>query len=153
MPRLTIQPQSLAPWSLRLALTLSLLLLSLLSSLQSFALAAAPARAAAPTAQTFPDVLSAQVRARGSDRFDFDVTISSPYDTPQRYADAFRVSSRDGRVFGERVLLHDHADEQPFTRDLHGVTIPPGIRSVVIQARDRTHGYGGRSIDVPLPGR
>lgn len=115
--------------------------------------ATAPAHTTEPARQKFPDVLSAEVRARGSDRFDFDVTISSPYDTPQRYADAFRVSSPDGRVFGERVLLHDHAAEQPFTRDLHGVVVPPGIRRVVIQARDRTHGYGGRSIDVQLPGR
>jgi hypothetical protein len=115
--------------------------------------AAAPTLAAARAAQKFPDVVSAEVRSRGANRFDFDVTVSSPYDTPQRYADAFRVSGRDGRVFGERVLLHDHADEQPFTRDLYGVQIPAGVRSVVIQARDRQFGYGGRSVEVTLPGR
>ena len=103
--------------------------------------------------QKFPDVLSARVSPKGGDRFDFDVTVSSPYDTPQRYADAFRVSGKDGKVFGERILLHDHAGEQPFTRDLYGVTIPAGVRSVVIQARDQKHGYGGKSIEVALPGR
>lgn len=103
--------------------------------------------------QKFPDVVSAKVTPRGAQVFDFDVTVSSPYDTPQRYADAFRVMGRDGKVYGERILFHDHADEQPFTRDLYGVKIPAGVRTVVIQARDKHHGYGGKSIEVVMPGR
>jgi hypothetical protein len=105
------------------------------------------------SAQTHPDVVGVKVLARGADTFDFDVTVSSPYDTAQRYADAFRVVGKDGKVFGERILLHDHADEQPFTRDLHGVRIPPGVRVVIVQARDRKHGYGGKTAEVVLPGR
>jgi hypothetical protein len=31
--------------------------------------------------------------------------------------------------------------------------IPRGIRAVVIQARDQKNGYGGKTVDVPLPGR
>lgn len=109
---------------------------------------------AAAQAQTHPDVIAVQVRAAGPDRFDFDVTVSSPYDTPQRYADGFRVTSPDGKaIHGERTLWHDHAGEQPFTRDLHGVRIPPGTRQVRVQARDQRHGYGGRSIEAMLPGR
>ena len=58
--------------------------------------------AATPTAndkaQKFPDVVGAKVRARGNKTFDFDVTISSPYDTPQGYADAFRVMNADGKA-------------------------------------------------------
>ncbi len=110
--------------------------------------------AAAETRDTYPDVIAVQVRAAGPDRYDFDVTVSSPYDTPRRYADGFRVTSADGRtIHGERKLWHDHANEQPFTRDLYGVTIPPGVRQVRVQARDQTHGYGGRAQDVALPGR
>ena len=103
-------------------------------------------------AQRYPDVVAVQVRASGPGRFDFDVTVSSPYDTPTRYADAFRVTSAGGTVYGERRLLHDHAGEQPFTRDLYGVTIPAGTRTVVIQARDSRFGYGGKLIQVALPG-
>lgn len=103
--------------------------------------------------QRFPNVEAVQVRSSSPDRFDFDVTISSRYDTPKRYADAFRVIGKDGHVFGERVLLHDHADEQPFTRDLHGVKIPAEIRKITIQARDKKFGYGGKSVEVMLPGR
>ena len=105
------------------------------------------------SAQKYPNVVSVKVHARGSDNFDFDVTVSSPYDTPQRYADAFRAMGKDGTVFGERTLVHDHATEQPFTRDLYGVNIPRGVRVVVIQARDQHYGYGGKTIEVVLPGR
>lgn len=114
---------------------------------------AAPVPAGDVMMQKYPDVLAAKVRASGPDTFDFDVTVSSPYDTPQRYADAFRVMGRDGVVYGERILLHDHAGEQPFTRDLYGVKIPRTVRVVVVQARDQRFGYGGKSIEAPLPGR
>ena len=104
--------------------------------------------------QRFPDVVDVRVRARGPTRFDLDVTVSSPYDTPQRYADAFRATSEDGAVvYGVRELLHDHAGEQPFTRDLHGLEIPAGVRRIRVQARDRQHGWGGSTRVVSLPGR
>jgi hypothetical protein len=103
--------------------------------------------------QTHPDVLGATVNVRGDDVFDFDVTVSSPYDTPQRYADAFRVMAPDGTVYGVRALRHDHAGEQPFTRDLVGVRIPPGVKRVTLQGRDRVHGWGGGTFDLSLPGR
>ena len=104
-------------------------------------------------AQRYPDVVAVQVHARGLEMFDFDVTVSSPYDTPQRYADAFRAVGENGQVYGERRLFHDHAGEQPFTRDLLGVKIPPGVRTVVIQARDLKYGYGGKTMEAALPGR
>jgi hypothetical protein len=125
----------------------------LLFTLVLLGLAAAAAPAADVSSQKHPDVISAKVQPRGATRFDFDVTVSSPYDTPQRYADAFRVMAKDGTVYGERVLLHDHATEQPFTRDLYGVTVPAGVRSVVVQARDLKHGWGGKTLELMLPGR
>lgn len=110
-------------------------------------------QAAGMTNQKYPDVIDVRVHARSDGLFDFDATISSPYDTPQRYADAFRVMSTEGMQFGERTLFHDHASEQPFTRDLYGVAIPAGINTVVIQARDKKYGYGGKTLHVTLPGR
>lgn len=103
--------------------------------------------------QRYPDVLAAKVTPRADIQFDFDVTISSPYDTPTRYADGFRVLGPEQKVYGERKLLHDHQDEQPFTRDLYRVTIPPGVVRVTIQARDQQYGYGGKTVEVRLPGR
>ncbi|MBT9568110.1 MAG: hypothetical protein IV085_07405 [Thiobacillus sp.] len=127
------------------------LALTLTASLMGFPGVAAQATGAAE--QKFPDVIEVRVQARGDQRFDFDVTVSSPYDTPQRYADAFRVVGPDGTPLGERILFHDHASEQPFTRDLYGVRIPPGVRAVVVQARDKKYGYGGKPRQVSLPGR
>ena len=112
-----------------------------------------PERAAGDIEQRYPNVISVKVKHDTGDLFDFDVTVSSPYDTPQRYADAFRVVDKVGRVYGERKLVHDHEDEQPFTRDLYGVFIPKGIRSVVIEARDQKYGYGGAKLEAMLPGR
>ena len=103
--------------------------------------------------QRFPDVIDVKVTARGARVFDFDVTVSSPYDTPARYADAFRVTTASGQVLGERKLLHDHQGEQPFTRDLYGVKVPAAISAVVVQAKDMKYGYGGKSLRVKLPER
>ena len=111
------------------------------------------AQAASQPLQKHPDVIAVKVRVSGPGRFDFDVIVSSTYDTPARYADAFRVSAKDGTVFAERRLAHDHADEQPFMRDLHGVRVPRGVRVVVVQARDSEFGYGGKAVEMALPGR
>ncbi|MCM2306650.1 MAG: hypothetical protein NDI91_04160 [Sulfuritalea sp.] len=116
-------------------------------------LSVAPVLAADLASQKHPDVIAATVQARNVDTFDFNVTVSSPYDTPQRYADGFRVTGKVGEVYGERKLWHDHATEQPFTRDIHGVRIPRTVRSVVVQARDQKFGYGGRTVELVLPGR
>ncbi len=111
------------------------------------------AHGAAPAEQRFPDVLSVKVSAAANGAFDFDVTISSPYDTPDRYADGFRVTTQNGELLGERKLWHDHQHEQPFTRDLYAVKIPPHVKSVLVQARDQKYGYGGKTVEVVLPGR
>jgi hypothetical protein len=54
---------------------------------------------------------------------------------------------------GERTLWHDHATEQPFTRDLHGVVIPAGVKTVTVQGRDQKYGWGGKTMQIALPGR
>ncbi len=101
----------------------------------------------------FPDVLDVVITPEGGDRYRFDVTLSSPYDSPGRYADGWRVLGPDGTVLGERPLLHDHASEQPFTRSLDGVEIPEGITEVTVQGRDQLSGWGGAEVTVAVPGR
>lgn len=44
--------------------------------------------------QRFPDVIAVKVRPVSNDSFDFDIAISSPYDTPQRVR---RCISGDGQ--------------------------------------------------------
>jgi hypothetical protein len=103
--------------------------------------------------QRFPDVVDAQVVERTGDTYAFTVTISSPYDTPERYADGWRITGPDGTVYGEHELAHDHAAEQPFTRTQSGVRIPEGVDEVVVEGRDLANGYGGETVTVTLGDR
>lgn len=107
--------------------------------------------AAGTSTQQFPEVVSAEVHVEDAGTYGFEVTISSPYDSPERYADAWRILSPDGTQLGIRELLHHHADEQPFTRTLSGVEIPADVSVVTIQARDLVSGWGGTTVEVTLP--
>ena len=49
---------------------------------------------------TFPEVVAVTVAASENRSYRFDVTISSPYDSPGRYADAWRVVGPDGTTYG-----------------------------------------------------
>ncbi|HUG85514.1 MAG TPA: hypothetical protein VMM13_13170 [Euzebya sp.] len=100
--------------------------------------------------QWFPDVIQAQLAASG-DAWRLTATLSSPYDSPERYADAFRAATEDGTQLGVRELLHDHAGEQPFTRSLEDLQIPEDIDRIVVQGRDLEHGWGGQTVTVEVP--
>lgn len=99
----------------------------------------------------FPDVLAVELRPRGDRVYDIVVTLSSPYDTPERYADGWRVMDPDGGVLGTHTLMHDHATEQPFTRTQPGLRVPDGIDEVTVEGRDRTNGFGGQTVTVVVP--
>ncbi len=111
------------------------------------------ASAEAATAQNdrFPSVIGATAAPDGDGTWRFDVTISSPYDSPERYADAWRVLGPDGVEYGIRVLTHDHASEQPFTRSQGGIAIPSTVQVVTIEGRDLTNGWGGPTYELSLP--
>lgn len=106
--------------------------------------------AASDSGQEFPDVVDVEVEQDG-DTYSFAVTISSPYDSPERYADGWRVVGPDGTVYGEHELTHDHASEQPFTRTQSGVSIPEGVDEVTIEGRDLQNGFGGETVTVSVP--
>ena len=72
---------------------------------------------------------------------------------------SFEVLTPTARVVGVRRLLHDHTDEQPFTRDLQGVNVHDGLsRGVLIRghhprlrgrhAQTRAAGPGRELIDA-----
>ncbi len=100
--------------------------------------------------ELFPDVVDVEAVHDGDGSWTFHVTLSSPYDSPERYADAWRVVGPDGTVFGERILLHDHAAEQPFTRSQSGIEIPADVGTVTVEGRDQVSGWGGATMDVTL---
>ncbi|BAN02204.1 hypothetical protein [Ilumatobacter coccineus] len=100
--------------------------------------------------ELFPDVIDATATLDGG-TWTVSATLSAPYDSPERYADAWRVVGPDGTVYAERILTHDHASEQPFTRSQSGIEIPDDVATVTIEGRDQISGYGGQTFELALP--
>ena len=98
----------------------------------------------------FPDVIEAELSGDG-DTYSLEVTMSSEYDTPERYADGWRVLDPEGNELGTMELGHDHASEQPFTRTQSDLEIPDGVETVTIEGHDLENGYGGATVDVDVP--
>lgn len=107
--------------------------------------------ASADAVQMFPDVVDATLTPEGDGTFTLDVTMSSPYDSPDRYADGWRVLCPDSTELGTHVLTHDHASEQPFTRTQSDLEIPDGVETVTVEGRDQVSGYGGKTVQVQVP--
>jgi len=99
--------------------------------------------------ERFPTVVDVTAAPAGDNSWRFDVTLSSPYDTPERYADAWRVLDADDNELGIRVLTHDHANEQPFTRSTT-VEVPAGLDQVFVEGRDQVNGWSGERFEVDL---
>ena len=97
------------------------------------------------------DVLAVQATRELGEYWRFDVTVAHADTGWDHYADKWDVLSLDGQNLGTRVLAHPHEDEQPFTRSLGGVAIPPEVTTVTVRAHDLVHGYGGREMTVELP--
>lgn len=108
-------------------------------------------RALDETEGRFPDVIAVELRPAGDEVFDVAVTMSSPYDSPERYADGWRVLDQQGDVLGTHTLLHDHANEQPFTRTQRGLHVPAGVTQVTVEGRDSANGFGGATVTVDVP--
>lgn len=140
-------------------------LLGALAALAALALASCGGESASDEAQTspgvpaekeagdaqFPEIVAVEPTRGAEGSFDFAVTMSSLYDSAERYADGWRVLTVEGEVLAEMTLLHDHASEQPFTRSQSAVAVPDGAESVVIEGRDLENGYGGDTFTVELP--
>ena len=115
-------------------------------SLASFLLTAAAHTVLAGPA----DVLNAKAVCSQESVCNFTVTVKHEDSGWDHYANQWEVLTLEGEVLGERVLLHPHVHEQPFTRSLSGVSISSSIKAVKIRARDSVHGYGGREMIVEL---
>ena len=99
------------------------------------------------------DVVKVAVSQTAPGSFRFDVTVRHGDEGWDHYANLWQVLGPDGKVLGERVLLHPHDNEQPFTRSLSGVAIPEEIKTVIIRAGDSVHEFGGKEMPADLPGR
>jgi hypothetical protein len=68
----------------------------------------------------------------------------------EHYADKWRVLDPQGRVLAERVLLHPHVEEQPFTRSLDSVVIPETIGVVYIEVHDTQSAWASQRVELDL---
>ena len=99
------------------------------------------------------DVVKVKVTQQSNGSYSFQVTVRHNDEGWDHYADAWDFGGVDGTIYGTRVLAHPHENEQPFTRGKSGVSIPDGIKTVIVRAHDKVHGHGGKTKEVFLPGR
>ena len=104
---------------------------------------------AAPALAGEAEIVDAAATKSG-ETWTFRVTLAHGDTGWDHYADAWRVIGPDGALLGERVLLHPHVNEQPFTRSLSGVGVPDGVTEVVIEAKDSVHGWSATTYSLKL---
>jgi len=97
------------------------------------------------------DVVAVEAARQSDGTWRFNVTVRHDDTGWEHYADRWQVETPEGRVLATRVLLHPHEGEQPFTRALGGVIVPPGVTEVIVRAHDSVHGDGGQVMRVALP--
>lgn len=95
------------------------------------------------------EIVDATARQSGSG-WTFSVTLKHADTGWDHYADQWAVYSPDGKLLGERILLHPHENEQPFTRSQSGIVIPDDIEEVVIRARDTVDGVSPQEFRLKL---
>lgn len=105
---------------------------------------------AIPAVADEPQVVAVTATPMAGGAWRFAVTVRHADQGWQHYADRWQVIAPDGTVLGERVLLHPHVSEQPFTRALDGVAVPAGTVAVEVRAHDSVHGWGP-AVTARLP--
>jgi len=91
----------------------------------------------------YADVISVNVTGEAG-QFSFSVEIMSPDIDCDQYADWWEVIDENGSLVYRRILLHSHAQEQPFIRSGGPVTIKLD-QEILVRAHMNNSGYGGRA--------
>jgi len=98
-------------------------------------------------------VLKAEIQRQDDGRYRIETTVRHTDTGWDHYANRWEVLGPQGQVIATRMLSHPHIHEQPFTRALLNITIPPTWTWLRIRAHDKVHGYGGREVTVSIPPR
>lgn len=124
-----------------------------MKSLYQFAIAAILLAPGAPALAGEADVVGVNYEQASDGTYIFHVAVRHKDEGWDHYADKWQVLAPDGTVLGERVLLHPHETEQPFTRSQSGIEIPDDMDEVTVRAHDKVHGWGGAEMTVAMKGR
>lgn len=90
------------------------------------------------------DVVKVQAKGKNGS-YSFSVTISSPDQGCQQYADWWEVISDNGDLIYRRILLHSHVKEQPFSRSGGPIKIN-SEQNIWIRVHMNNSGYGGKAL-------
>ena len=96
------------------------------------------------------DILAANMQQHQEGYWLVSVTLKHADSGWDHYADRWRLVDSQNKVLGERVLLHPHVDEQPFTRSLSRVEIPASLSTVYIEAHDKLAGWAPMRLKIDL---
>ncbi len=98
----------------------------------------------------YAHVLGIRYQRTAENTYTFHTTVRHRDEGWDHYANVWRVVPTDDNEVsnGERVLLHPHDNEQPFTRSQTRVVAPKG--TIRIEAADNVHGLGGSAIYLDL---
>ncbi|MEJ1378620.1 MAG: hypothetical protein RPU32_11710 [Candidatus Sedimenticola sp. (ex Thyasira tokunagai)] len=107
--------------------------------------------AAAPVVAGQADVLKLTAEKTGRHSYRFAATVRHADSGWSHYADRWEILGPEDKILATRVLHHPHVDEQPFTRSLGSIKLPPNLTWVRARAHDKKHGYGGRRVTISLP--
>lgn len=95
-------------------------------------------------------ITTAQFSHQSNNRWTIDVTLKHQDSGWKHFADNWRVVDSDRTVLGNRILHHPHINEQPFTRSLTNIVIPPKTKTIYIEARDNVHGWSINRLKIDL---
>ena len=98
------------------------------------------------------NVIAAMARQGADGTWSFEVTMRCDDRGAAYFCDRFEVLTPTARVVGVCRLLHDHTDEQPFTREVQGVSMPDDSpRRVQIRGHHNVRGFDGATLTLDLP--
>ena len=96
--------------------------------------------------------VNARILLLHENSYEIQVTVGHEDSSWDHYVDRWEVIGPGGKVLGTRVLWHPHIGEPLFLRVLRPVTIPAGVKDVIIRVHDKKHGYGHKKLmALPTP--
>ena len=97
------------------------------------------------------DVVDVEIIKTSTETFKISVTVKHDDSGWEHYADKWDVAGPENTILGTRTLYHPHVDEQPFTRSLTNVSVPPTVQEISVTAHCSVHGYGGKTMTAKVP--